>query len=72
MLCWLVAVRRKNTNISYQSTTVENNNNTKIKYFVPRKSKQLNQVLIFVHGGNWNSGRKGTYDLLGRNFARKA
>jgi acetyl esterase/lipase len=28
-------------------------------------------ILIFVHGGYWNSGRKGTYDLLGRNFARK-
>jgi acetyl esterase/lipase len=24
-----------------------------------------------LHGGYWNSGRKGTYDLLGRNFARK-
>jgi acetyl esterase/lipase len=40
--------------------------------FMPRNSK-LKQlpVLIFVHGGYWNSGRKGTYDLLGRNFARK-
>jgi carboxylesterase type B len=39
---------------------------------LPRNSK-LKQlpVLIFVHGGYWNSGRKGTYDLLGRNFARK-
>jgi acetyl esterase/lipase len=35
-----------------------------------RNLKQL-PVLIFVHGGYWNSGRKGTYDLLGRNFARK-
>jgi acetyl esterase/lipase len=23
-----------------------------------------------VHGGYWNSGRKGTYDLLGRNFSK--
>ena len=44
----------------------------KMNVFVPRnsKTKQL-PVLIFVHGGYWNSGRKGTYDLLGRNFARK-
>lgn len=64
---------KKNTNISYQSTTVENNNSTpQLNIFVPRKSKvEQSQVLIFVHGGNWNSGRKGTYDLLGRNFARK-
>jgi carboxylesterase type B len=50
----------ENTNISYQSTTVENNNNTpKLNIFVPRKSKaEQSQVLIFVHGGNWNSGRK--------------
>ncbi len=64
---------KKNTNISYQSTTVENNSNIpKLNIFVPRKSKVAqSQVLIFVHGGNWNSGRKGTYNLLGRNFARK-
>ena len=64
---------KKNTNVSYQSTTVENNSNIpKLNIFIPRKSKAVqSRVLIFVHGGNWNSGRKGTYDLLGRNFARK-
>lgn len=44
----------------------------RMNIFVPRKTKVEPQpVLIFVHGGNWNSGRKGTYDLLGRNFAKK-
>lgn len=44
----------------------------KLNVFVPGNSieKEL-PVLIFVHGGNWNSGRKGTYDMLGRNFARR-
>ncbi len=28
-------------------------------------------VLIFVHGGNWNSGDKKTYSFFGRNFAKK-
>jgi acetyl esterase/lipase len=28
-------------------------------------------VLIFIHGGSWSSGRKETYWWLGRNFARK-
>jgi acetyl esterase/lipase len=50
----------------------ESNNGAEDDFFMPRNSK-LKQlpVLIFVHGGYWNSGRKGTYDLLGRNFARK-
>jgi acetyl esterase/lipase len=28
-------------------------------------------VLVFVHGGSWNSGKKDTYWWLGRNMARK-
>lgn len=28
-------------------------------------------VLIFVHGGNWNSGKKEIYSFFGKNFARK-
>jgi acetyl esterase/lipase len=64
---------KKSTNVSYQSNTVKTASVTpKLNVFVPRKSKATAlPVLIFVHGGNWNSGRKGTYDLLGRNFASK-
>ena len=63
----------KHTNISYlESTYKTRSEDPKMNLFVPRKfsATQL-PVLIFVHGGNWNSGRKGTYDLLGRNFASK-
>ena len=44
----------------------------KLNVFVPKNSdsKKL-QVLIFVHGGNWNSGNKNTYGFFGRNFAKK-
>ncbi|MES2455708.1 MAG: alpha/beta hydrolase [Bacteroidota bacterium] len=28
-------------------------------------------VIIFIHGGSWSSGKKETYWWLGRNFARK-
>tara|TARA_R110000868_G_scaffold36900_8_gene130542 strand:+ start:329 stop:1159 length:831 start_codon:yes stop_codon:yes gene_type:complete len=64
---------KKFTSISYlksaESTTT---NSPKLNVFVPRNDKSAPfPILIFVHGGNWNSGRKGTYDLLGRNFARK-
>lgn len=41
-----------------------------LNVFVPKSSKKsLSPVLIFVHGGNWNSGKKETYNLMGRNFA---
>ena len=44
----------------------------KLNVFVSRKKTvEKMPVLIFVHGGNWNSGNKGTYGFLGRNFAKK-
>ncbi|MEZ7503624.1 alpha/beta hydrolase [Flavobacterium sp. Arc2] len=64
---------KKIKDASYLETSKESTIATpRLNVFVPRnsKAKQL-PVLIFVHGGYWNSGRKGTYDLLGRNFARK-
>ncbi len=52
----------------------QNNAGTEVKLniFTPKKNdhKKL-PVLIFVHGGNWNSGNKNTYTLMGKNFARK-
>lgn len=64
---------KKTSNIVYQPTTVENATIApKLNIFVPRKvNKAGAKVLIFVHGGNWNSGRKETYNLLGRNFAKR-
>ena len=64
---------KKNTDVSYLESQKENSLKApKLNVFVPRKSSaEQVPVLIFVHGGNWNSGRKGTYDLLGRNFASK-
>ena len=64
---------KKHTNISYLETTDKTTSeDPKMNIFIPRKSSATQlPVLIFVHGGNWNSGRKGTYDLLGRNFASK-
>lgn len=63
----------KNTDVSYLPSAGKDTVNVPmLNIFVPRKSSATQlPVLIFVHGGNWNSGRKGTYDLLGRNFARK-
>lgn len=43
-----------------------------LNIFLPKNSADQNHpVLIFVHGGNWNSGSKDLYGFFGRNFARK-
>jgi acetyl esterase/lipase len=33
--------------------------------------KNTKDVIVFIHGGSWNSGSKNTYWFLGRNFAKK-
>jgi len=38
--------------------------------YQPRKSKD-NPVVIFIHGGYWDEGKKDIYGFLGRNFAKK-
>lgn len=44
----------------------------KLNVFTPRKSSEEKlPVLIFMYGGNWNSGSKDTYGFFGRNFAKK-
>ncbi|HEA31048.1 MAG TPA: alpha/beta hydrolase [Leeuwenhoekiella sp.] len=42
-----------------------------LNIFRPKNNGDKNDVLIFVHGGNWDSGSKGLYSYLGRNFAKK-
>lgn len=52
--------------------TNSDQSNVKLNIFVPRKeSKHPMPVLIFVHGGNWNTGSKNMYGFIGRNFAKK-
>lgn len=42
-----------------------------LNIFAPKEFKEPNNVLIFIHGGNWNSGKKSQYNLIGGHFARK-
>ncbi len=43
-----------------------------LNIFTSKKAENANApVLVFVHGGNWNSGKKELYNFYGRNFARK-
>lgn len=50
----------------------ENKQNPKLNVFIPKRAKGKKlPVLIFIHGGNWNTGNKDTYGFYGRNFAKK-
>lgn len=42
-----------------------------LNIFAPRRPKELKNVFVFIHGGNWNSGRKEIYSFLGNRMARK-
>lgn len=63
---------RKISNLEYAKTPAQSNDKAHLlNVFQPRKeSKAALPVLIFVHGGNWDSGNKGTYGFFGRHFAK--
>ncbi len=61
---------KKFKNITY--VTSVQNKPLQLNVFVPRKLKgEKLPVLVYVHGGNWNTGNKNTYGFFGRNFAKK-
>ncbi|MFT7351714.1 MAG: arylformamidase [Flavobacterium sp.] len=65
---------KKFKNVSYleKSETSKLKSEPTLNIFQPRNKKyKNNNVLVFVHGGNWNSGDKKTYNFFGRNFAKK-
>lgn len=62
---------KKYKNVSYIENSSDKEKAT-LNIFTPRNKKfKNNPVLIFVHGGNWNSGDKKLYGFFGRNFAKK-
>lgn len=42
-----------------------------LNVFYPKKTAELKEVLIFIHGGNWRSGDKSIYNFFGKRFAKK-
>jgi len=63
----------KSLDIDYLQKNLENSESTpSLNIFSPKNSKYKNTpVLVFVHGGNWNSGKKELYSFFGTNFAKK-
>ncbi|MCH7398730.1 alpha/beta hydrolase [Belliella sp. DSM 107340] len=42
-----------------------------LNVFAPKKANGKNPVLIFIHGGSWDSGKKEIYSFFGSRLARK-
>lgn len=72
-LCFASCSSLKIRDVSYLPNELKPvKNEPKLNIFLPydKQNKKL-PVVIFVHGGNWNSGDKDTYVLMGRKFAKK-
>lgn len=67
----------KHKNISYlgeeiiSTSQAENLEAPTLNIYEPSGDQEKTPVLIYVHGGNWNQGKKEIYWWLGRNFAQK-
>ena len=62
----------RSKNIIY--LTADSTNNIaaqKLNVFAPHKQQTLKEVLIFIYGGNWNSGKRSLYSFFGNRLARK-
>jgi len=55
--------------ISYRGQSQNVRNFLDVYY--PKNTETAKDVLVFIHGGSWNSGKKDTYWWLGKNMARK-
>lgn len=48
-----------------------NKSQEKLNVFAPHRKDTLKNVLVFVYGGNWNSGKRSLYNFFGSRWARK-
>ncbi|AQG79587.1 alpha/beta hydrolase [Spirosoma montaniterrae] len=65
---------RRIKNISYLTTTTPDTAAERhlLDVYTPRKkSEALRPVVVFIHGGNWTSGKKDIYWFIGRRLAKQ-
>ena len=55
--------------IPYRENSTDIRNLLDVYY--PENTAEAKDVLVFIHGGSWNSGKKEIYWWLGKNLARK-
>lgn len=65
----LAAKVKVEKNIAY--TTQKDQVSNQLNVYYDTDLTKNRDVLLFIHGGSWSSGKKETYWWLGRNFARK-
>jgi acetyl esterase/lipase len=64
----------RSKNIPYNqnnSTQIATKEPLKLNVFAPRQSDSPKEVLLFIHGGSWNSGNKNLYSFFGNRMAAK-
>src|SRR3990170_5971667 len=63
---------KRSKNIRYlDADPVSKTKKQTLNIFGPRKWSTSKEVLIFIHGGGWNSGKKSLYNFFGTRMARK-
>ncbi|RZL17874.1 MAG: alpha/beta hydrolase, partial [Pedobacter sp.] len=65
----LLAKVKVEKNIGYSSSP--NDVRRQLNIYHKTKVDTAQDVVVFIHGGSWSSGKKDIYWWLGRNFARK-
>jgi acetyl esterase/lipase len=62
----------RSKNISYlPADSSKNKAAEKLNVFAPHRKDTLKNVLVFVYGGSWNSGKRSLYNFFGSRWARK-
>ncbi len=68
--CFPFAIKIKR-DIAYTNHANETGTRHFLDVYYPKNLEKSKDVLVFIHGGSWDSGKKETYWWLGRNFAHK-
>jgi acetyl esterase/lipase len=62
----------RSKNITYlKADSLTNKVPRRLDIYAPGKKSEPKDVLVFIHGGSWNSGTKSLYSFLGSRMARK-
>jgi len=69
--CSFRAVKRTKGIVYFKTDSAKHVDQQKLNVFAPRKSSSKKNVLVFIHGGNWNSGNRSLYGFFGSGMARK-
>ena len=69
--CSLKRIAVTRNRVYLQADPVRKKPEQQLNVYSTRRHRKPQPVFVFIHGGNWNSGKKETYHLLGKKFAHK-